>query len=180
MASGPQPSGTGTGRRPDAALVAGLYLTALALLAGGIAHAFTVVGGAATFGSVRWRFGFLGVVFLSSVFPLLGMALGSLTAAILRHRGVLRALAVLQGLLGIGMALGLVSFVLDATELAGSFPAPHRGAFWITVAKTSASAGLAGILLLLISLASWHSYRIGGPRRPRGVADRDSLGVKGG
>jgi len=163
---------TGTRRRTDSALAAALYLTAISLLAQGIGEALSVGGVAAPFGSLRWRFGFLGVVFLNLPLPLLGMALGSLAAVLFRHRGVLLAFAALQTVLGLGGLLAFLMFALDATQMASTVPAPLQAGYTASVIQTGLMGAVGVGLLLILGIASWRAARrdpLAG-RRPAGDA----------
>lgn len=149
-----------------------LYLVAAALLAQGVAHALIVGGVSAPTWTLRWRFGFIGVVFLNLVYPLLGLAVGSLTAALARHRAMLYTFAILSGLLSFVAIASLSMFLLDAIQISATVPDQLRGGYSITVAHTSVLAGLAIPLLVWLTFGTLRGARHEGghrlPHRPDG------------
>jgi hypothetical protein len=158
MADGPANSGVRAGRPAGALLTTGLYITALALIGAGVANALA----SATAGSpaaVRWRYSFIGSVFLHSVFPLLGMALASLTAAIRGHRGILRVLMVADLVLALVLLAGSGVFALDSLQLGSAVVPARKGGFWITVIRAEAYALGAALLLLILAFSSWKAQR---------------------
>lgn len=170
---------SGARRQPVSALAVALYLTALALLGQGFMDALAVGGVAAPFGSLRWRFGFLGVVFLHLPFPLLGAALASVTAALLRHRFMLLTLTALQGVLGVAGLAALVLFALDATQLAGSVPKSLRSGYISTVIETALLGSLGVALFLALGLASRLAFRREPAPLPRSARDNSPLVGRG-
>lgn len=136
-----------------------LYLVAAALLAQGVAHALIVGGVAAPTWTLRWRFGFIGVVFLNLVYPLLGLAVGSLTAALARQRAMLYAFAAVGALITLVALGGLAMFLLDAIQISATVPEQLRGGYSITVAHTSLLAGLAVPLLLWLTFGAFRGAR---------------------
>lgn len=147
------------GAPPRGLLPIALYLVAAALLAQGVAHALIVGGVAAPTWTLRWRFGFIGVVFLNLVYPLLGLAVGSLTAALARQRAMLYAFAATGAFLTLVALGGLVMFLLDAIQISATVPQQLRAGYSITVAHTSMLAGLAIPLLLWLTIGALRGAR---------------------
>ena len=141
-----------------------LYLTALALVVDGFAQAAATGTENVAVGSLRWRFGVLGVFFLTLATPVLGMAIGSLTAAYLGHRRMLGALVLIQLAFSLGLVIALAAFVLDATELLRNFPPASRTAFLLRLIKTGGMAAGAAGLLTVLALRSWKALRISSSR----------------
>jgi hypothetical protein len=161
-------------------LTTGLYLTALALIGAGVANALASATAGAPV-AVRWRYSFFGSVFLHSVFPLMGVALASLTAAIMGHRGVLRGLIVADLLLAVALLAGSGVFALDSLELGAAVIPNRKGGFWITVIRAEAYALGAALLLLILAFSSWKAQREpAGKTRPEPTKKQDLLvGLRG-
>lgn len=151
---------TDNSRVPGTLLATGLYLTALALLAQGIGRAVAMGGTGAPVWSLRWRFASTGFAFFEVIFPLIGLAVASLTAALLYRRGMLRFLGATQLVLAIAATLALGLFLLDATQLGASIPPDLQGKFALTVGHTSFNAGLACVLLILMSVATLRAAKL--------------------
>ena len=137
-------------------ITTGLYLVAGALLAQGVAHSLTIGGIEAPVWTVRWRFGFVGVMFLGVQFPLLGLALGALTASLTRSRRMLVVAIASQTLVFAALGFALILFLLDAIQIAATVPPPLRGQYTVTVAQTSLVGGLA---VALVAVLLWATYR---------------------
>lgn len=167
---GATPPGHSPGGGSQLMLATALYLVAVALIAQGVAHALNVGGIAAPIGSVRWRFGFMGIVFLQVSFPLLGLAFGSLTAALLRHRHILLAFTGVQGLLGVAAGGALIMFLLDAAQIGATVPPALRGNYNVVVAQTSAFGAGAVLLILGLAMGSLRALRADPGARARAKA----------
>lgn len=141
-------------------ITVGLYLVAVALLAQGVAHSLTIGGIEAPIWTVRWRFGFIGVMFLGVQFPLLGLALGALTASLTRNRGMLRVVITFQAVVLTTLGFSLILFLLDAIQIAATVPPPLRGQYTVTVAQTSLIGGLAIALVVVLLWATYRSFSL--------------------
>ena len=78
-------------------------------------------------GDVGWRFGAMGLVFNTLVTPLLGLFLAMLAAVFLGHRQMLRWLSVVSYTATVGLALGLVLFMLDYVQARAGVVAEQQG-----------------------------------------------------
>lgn len=159
------------------ALAVGLYLTALALIVQGVAHALIMGGTAAPVWSIRWRFGFMGSVFSNLAFPLLGLAVASLTAALVSHRGMLKLLGLTQVTLAVGALLAFGLFLLDSAQIGAIAPPDLRSKFAITVGKTSVDAALGFVVLTILGVATFRASRLGAPTKSSSRPRADALVV---
>ena len=175
MAPAPGISGADVGHGTRRVLIAGLYLTALALVLTVVSNALPLMTKLPA-GTAPWRYLVFGIVFLHVVLPLLGMALASLTAAYFGHLRTLRVLVILQALMGIALVAGFVVFALDGVELAPQINPTIRGRFFVSVLKAGGNALGAGLLLLILSFCSWRAQRFSTPKvRTEPTKKRDLL-----
>jgi len=155
-------------------LTVAFYLVGLALLVDGLAQALVVGGPEAPMWSVRWRFGFTGIVYLHLPLSILGLTILSLTAGVVRQRWALLASFALQGVVAIAALLGLLLFLLDATQIGAGVPESLRGGFTITVAQTAVTGGLGTALLMALAFGSVRMARHLRSTRRMGPADSRS------
>lgn len=126
--------------------------------------ALEVTAGAWPFqpGDLSWRFGILGIFLKTLVTPLLGITLAMTVAALLEHRRVVRALAVLSLVMAAVTAAGAVLFLMDFLQLRAMVnPATRQG---VQVASLTALllAALVAPACAALGLGGWRASR--GPR----------------
>lgn len=159
-------------------LAVAFYLVGLALLADGIAQALVVGGPEAPTWSVRWRFGFAGVLYLHLPLSILGLTVLSLTGAAARQRWALVVCATLNGVFAAAVLAGLLMFLLDATQIGAGVPDAMRPGFTVTVAQTALTGGLGSLLLAGLSLGTAGMARqLRRTRRPGATDSRGGLVV---
>lgn len=116
-------------------------------------------------GEMAWRFGTLGILFKSLITPLIGLALVIGVAALLGHRRVARALAVLSLVVAFGIAALAVVFVLDYLQLRTTVAASMRGG----VDRASLTAlGMVAVVVPVgaaLGVAGWVATRTQHPAR---------------
>jgi len=108
-------------------------------------------------GSVRWRYGFGGLMagFLHT--PILGLVLATLVAFWRRSRATLRALAFLELLATILLVVVMVTFALDALQLRGTRPPASLPSFTAGAIIAEAKHFTAFLALLLLGVGSWRT-----------------------
>jgi hypothetical protein len=101
----------------------------------------------------NWRFGALGFLIGTGALPVLGLALMAVVAALGEKRWLGRAVAVVGLVLGVGMVLGLILFLVDSRSLlanaGGDATTMIRGA----VRRTAAIGVLTGPAYLALGIA---------------------------
>ena len=109
-----------------------------------------------------WRFGAAGLFTQALMTPLLGLCLAAALALCLRHRAMLRFLAVLSGLVVIVILVALPLFVLDAMAVRALVDEgsgqPLNTASASAVLKMSATVLIAGA----VALGGWRASRSSG------------------
>lgn len=115
-------------------------------------------------GSGQWRFATVGALSSYLATPVLGAAVALVVAAIARHHGVRRGVAVGCLVLSGGLALLSAGFALDALQLRDSVVPGARGAF-----QGASVRALLKLLIVAAALAflGWRAWRIA-PERPGG------------
>jgi len=108
-------------------------------------------------GSVRWRYGFGGLMagFLHT--PILGLVLATLVAFWHRSRATLRALGFLELLASILLVVVMVTFALDALQLRGTRPPESLPSFTAGAIIAEAKHCTAFLALLLLGVGSWRT-----------------------
>lgn len=116
-------------------------------------------------GNSQWRFGTVGALSSYLATPVLGVAVALVVAAIARHHGVRRGVAVGCFVVSAGLALLSAGFALDALQLRDSVGPGVRGAF-----QGASARALVKLLIVAAALAflGWRAWRIaaehpGGP-----------------
>ena len=135
-----------------------VYLLALLLVAVPIIE--TVAGGwPPRPGEVSWRFGTLGIFasFLGTLF--LGIFIGAVTAHLLGHRPVVRALGIVSVALATILAVALAGFILDYIQLRRMVRPELTGKFDVESLKASTTA--------LTAIAAGYLLGSGGLRSSR-------------
>jgi hypothetical protein len=118
----------------------------------------------ADFGSRDWRFGALGLVFNSTVTPVLGLVIAAAAAIVAGQWRTLKAVSVLFLVVAALALVGGLMFLVDYSGIAGGLDERAAGSFRVATWKT------AMIVLLLLPAAIW--LGIGGLRAARGAAVR--------
>jgi hypothetical protein len=116
--------------------------------------------GSLQFGTVRWRFGAIGLITGALLIPVFGLLLTAATAAAARHRRVLLlavGLAALGGLIMLTLA-GL--FMLDALQVRNEVNAPMLRRFDVTVVRTVITQLILVAALAMLGRASWRTGRL--------------------
>ncbi|HEX6645478.1 MAG TPA: hypothetical protein VF037_12425 [Gemmatimonadales bacterium] len=129
----------------------------------------------ADFGSRDWRFGALGLVFNSTVTPVLGLVIAAAAAIVAGQWRALRVISVLFLVVAAVALVGGLMFLVDYSGIAGGLDERAAGSFRVATWKTAL------IVLLLLPAAIW--LGIGGLRASRGgsapVQDRNANLVVG-
>jgi len=107
-------------------------------------------------GDVAWRFGAIGLGSQLMLSPLLGALVAFVTAALLGHRGGLRALQILCMVAAVLILAAVVLFVLDALQTRHQVQPKAKFAF----DKATATA----LLKYFVGLAIWVAFVIAGQR----------------
>ena len=110
-------------------------------------------------GEVAWRFGATGLFSRVLITPLLGLLVAFGVAALLEHRGVLRGISILSGLLGVAIVGGVVLFLLDALQMRPRVRPEVRTAFDMTTLVALAKYGLGVLALSAFGVAGWKSSK---------------------
>lgn len=103
---------------------------------------------------VAWRFGFLGLLLAAAVPIATASALLALVGGMLGQRGLVRAMAILLGLLTLAVFGGLFLFGLDALQVRRSVPQAQKDRFDATTFKALAMA------TLTVPVAGWFALRV--------------------
>ncbi len=85
-----------------------------------------------------WRFGAFGLIANFLILPVAGLALATITAAVLHHRRTLRSLAALSFAIGFALLVGSGLFALDFLQLRASVQKEAIGAFDVASVKATA------------------------------------------
>ncbi len=113
-------------------------------------------------GSAGWRYGLVGIGanFLISV--LFGMLLLAVVAGTKGHRGVLRALGVLDLVVALLCVAATISFALDALQMRPTIPSgnvPALRAFDIGAVKAGLKYLVSALVLLWMTWVTWRAAR---------------------
>lgn len=117
-------------------------------------------------GSLQWRFGSVGLLFGNMGTIVLGTGLAGLVAAILGHRGVLRAIGFFSVLMAVVVLALLVLFALDAIQMRRLVAVAMKRSILVSSAGAAFSATFAMLALVTLGRSSLIASR----------ADRPSAG----
>lgn len=121
------------------------------------------------FGSVTWRFGFLGLMAGATLLPILGAFLWLVTARVYDHRWMARLTGTGAALAALIMLVVLALFALDAVQVRGQVRPEVIRRFDAPVIKSIATQLISIAALALISFSSFK-----GRSRKRVREERDS------
>jgi hypothetical protein len=106
----------------------------------------------------NWRFGTIGLLFNSVVVsPIFGLTLAALVATLLGHRGVQRTVAILTGLIGVGLLVALPLFALDYVQLRAQVNPAGKRAFDMLSIKASITGLLMAAAALMVAWGTWRA-----------------------
>lgn len=145
------------------------YLVSAALLGPFIAPIVGIGDEVVTAGSLRWRFGLLGIVFNSAGYLLLAVLIAGLVAAARRQRGVVLLLGLLTGVIALLFLGGLGLFALDALQLRQMVPESIRGTVTVRSVQSLGIGGLAFLVLITVALSFLRAGRALAPRNRPGA-----------
>jgi hypothetical protein len=103
-------------------------------------------------GAVPWRFGVAGLLSGALVLPMVGLGLWLAAAALLEHRGFLRALSVLAAILFLVVVVTLVVFALDTLQVRVQVRPDARPAFDLAALKAALTFLLEGVVLAVLTV----------------------------
>lgn len=118
-------------------------------------------------GDVQWRVLSIGLMSRMLIPPLLGLVLAYVAALLAEHRGVLRTLAVVDGLLALGLLAGLGFYALDALELRARLAQGNQN-YDLGISFSFVKYLLGFALLVWLTIGQWRSasgMRKGGRRQ---------------
>jgi len=123
-------------------------------------------------GSVQWRYGFMGLLAGYLHTPVLGLTLALVLAYAMNHRRTLRALSALSviGALGLLAVLGL--FALDVLQISGTVPAERLASFRAGALIAELKHFTSLLALSMLGIGGWKTaaprpaIRRGDPRGP--------------
>ncbi|HEX5829472.1 MAG TPA: hypothetical protein VFY16_00735, partial [Gemmatimonadaceae bacterium] len=141
-------------------LVASFYFVAVAFILPSLLE-WMLVGYPFRVGQPNWRFGSLGLLYNSvAVSPLFGLAITAVAAAMLGHRGMLRAAAVLAGLLALLLVVTMPFFALDFVQLRANVNPNGKRAFDLLALKSAMVAVIMATTAIAVALAAWKASRL--------------------
>ncbi len=143
-----------------APLTGPIYLTALLLIVVSFADYFSAVW-PFRLGEVSWRYGAVGLFSGFMLTPLLGFMVAIGFATMRGHRGIAAAVSIASVILAVGLALGLVTFSLDALQVRREVAVEAKGVVDAGIAKAA--------LKHLAAIAGFGAAGIGGLRATRRV-----------
>lgn len=129
------------------------YLVSAALLGPFIAPIVGIGDEVTTPGSLRWRFGLLGIVFNSAGYLLLAVLIAGLVATARRQRWVVLLLGLLTGVIALLFLGGLGLFGLDALQLRQMIPESARGTVTVRSVQSLGIGALAFLVLIIMALS---------------------------
>ena len=149
--------------RPDTPLrprtwLPAVYLLALVLMV--LPFVETIAGGwPPRPGEVSWRFGTVGIFanFLGTLF--LGLLIGAVTAHLLGHRIVVRALGLVSIFLGLMLVLGMAGFALDYLQLRRMVRPELKGKFDVESIKAAITTFFAIAAALVLGIGGLRASR---------------------
>ncbi len=107
------------------------------------------------FGTVEWRYGFLGLTAAFLHTPILGIFLAMALALLLGHKGALRILSGLCLLGAVLLIVVLVTFALDVVQMRSITPVEARPAFQAGALIAESKHFTAFLALCLLGLGGW-------------------------
>lgn len=110
-------------------------------------------------GEIRWRFGSLGIYGGYLLTPLFGSVLAMAMAAMMEHRRVQFAVAVLNLGIAIVTLAAIALFMLDALQIRSELGASSVGPFDLVVVRTSGKMFIVMATFLWLAVAGLRSYR---------------------
>ena len=110
-------------------------------------------------GTVSWRFGFLGLMSGALLLPLLGALLASVTARLVRHRRIALLLAIGCGIVALLLLGMMMLFVLDAVQLRGQITPQATRVFDPPVVKSLVFQVLMLVVLGMLAQANLRGWR---------------------
>ena len=146
------------------------YLLSLALL-GPFFSPLTMLGDQlSTVGSLRWRFGILGIAFNQVEYLLLAILVAALWAGYRNHRRTVFGLGVLTAVLAAGFLAATILFALDTVQYRQMLDPSARGTVTVQAAQAALRALLALVVLIGLGLAFFRASRALAPfSRPKGA-----------
>jgi hypothetical protein len=114
------------------------------------------------FGEPSWRYGTVGIGANYLVWMLFGMLLVCLVAGLRQHRRTLHALAIVNGVFAVVLALAAVGFVLDVLQVRYSVPKDNARAMWLFntgAAKAELKYVLSVLVFGWLALSSRRAWR---------------------
>jgi len=106
-------------------------------------------------GDARWRFGAVGLVSNALLIPMAGILVAFVTASVLEHRGIRRAIAII-GFAAAALCLAaLGSFALDALQTRAAVRPEMRLSFNVASITAAIKTLLAGITFAAFGIAAW-------------------------
>jgi len=132
-------------------------------------------------GAVTWRFGAVGLLSRAVMTPLLGLLVAFALALWLEQRRVLRALAVLSGIVTVCLLGAMALFVLDAIQVRSQVRVDAKTAFDAASLVALGKYGAVLLATLGFAIGGWKAARGGpSPRRAReGAAPAGLIQVAG-
>jgi hypothetical protein len=144
------------------------YAVALAMLGQVIMPFVSVPDSPVAFGTLRWRFGYVGILYGTLSYLLLAQ-LGAMTgAAFFKHRSALRSLGILAAAMAVFLLATLVVFNLDFLQLRTAVLPERSFQFTRATIKADVQALLAAVTFSALAIAA---FRMAGALG-RGIAAR--------
>ena len=129
-------------------------------------------------GDVAWRFGAAGLITRAMLTPLFGILLGTVLAVALAHRRILRSIALLCGLLALGLCVSSGLFALDTLELRATVRHDMKPGFDVAALQAFSKLLLFGVVASLFGLGGWSASRPAGVARDQSRPEARSLLVR--
>jgi hypothetical protein len=146
------------------------YLACLALVGRYLSELAFLSTEAAPTGSIRWRYGFTGITFVSMKWLLVAFGASLVSAVMLKHRGVLKVLSVVGWSAVVLTGAALVIYALDFLQLRLSVSDAAQRKF-TTISMRSGVVALAAISVAgMMASAAW---RVGTRNSRPGLRRRD-------
>jgi hypothetical protein len=109
------------------------------------------------FGSIQWRYGFIGLMSAYLHTPILGIALAMALAFRLGHSTAIRGLAVLSLLGGFILFFAMASFALDVIQLRSATPPESMLAFQVGAVSSELKHFTGFITISLLGVGGWRT-----------------------
>jgi hypothetical protein len=136
--------------------VRGLYFFAFVLVFWPVADLVTNTW-PPQFGSVQWRYGFMGLLAGYLHTPVLGIILALVLAYAMNHRRTLRSLSAISLVGAAGLFAVLLLFLLDVLQISGSVPAEQAASFRAGALIAELKHFTSLLALFMLGVGGWKS-----------------------